>query len=86
MANAVVWDKGEGGRVAQSLIHSLLLPEDVCFFSEGDEDSLVQRLQWHTVAVIPFSFPFRLFRYLNHSSILTLVSVLSVCANDSRLQ
>ena len=28
-ASAIVWDKGEGGRVAQSLVHGLLLPEDV---------------------------------------------------------
>ena len=52
------WDKGHRGRVAQSLVHDLLLPKDVRFFTEGDEDSLVQRLQWHTVAVIFLSFLF----------------------------
>ena len=56
MANAIVWDKREGGRVAQSLVHDLLLPEDDPFFFEGDEDSLVWQLQWHTVAVISLSF------------------------------
>ena len=56
MANALVWDKGEGGMVAQSLVHGLLLPEDDPFFFEGDEDSLVRQLQWHTVAVISLSF------------------------------
>ena len=61
-ASAIIWDKGEGGRVAQSLVHSLLLVEDVRFFSEGDEDSLVRWLQWHTMAMIPLSF---LFVYLN---------------------
>ena len=44
MTNAIVWDKGQGGRVAQSLVHDLLLLKDVRFFSEGDEDSLVRRL------------------------------------------
>ena len=82
-ASAIVWDKGEGGRVAQSLVHGLLLLEDVCFFSEGDEDSLVRRLQWHTVVVISLSFLFCLFKYMNHSSILTLVFVLLVHVNDS---
>ena len=56
MANAIVWDKGEGGMVAQNLVHGLLLPEDDPFFFDGDEDSLVRQLQWHTVAVISLSF------------------------------
>ena len=43
-ASAIVWDKGEGGRVAQSVVHSMLLLEDVRFFSEGDEDLLVWRV------------------------------------------
>ena len=60
-ASVRVWDKGEGGKVAQSLVHGLLLLEDIWFFTEGNEDSLVQRLQWHTVAVIFLSFLFRLF-------------------------
>ena len=38
------WDKGHRGRMAQSLVHGLLLLEDVQFFTEGDEDSLVRRL------------------------------------------
>ena len=42
IASIRTWDKGHGGRVAQSLVHGLLLPEDVQFFTEGDEDSLVQ--------------------------------------------
>ena len=65
MTNAIVWDKGEGGRVAQSLVHDLLLLKDVRFFSEGDEDSLVRRLQWHTIVVISLS---SLFIYLNTES------------------
>ena len=69
--------------MAQSLVHGLLLPEDVRFFSKGDEDSLVQRLQWHTVAVISLSFLFCLFKYMNHSSILTLVFMLPIYADDS---
>ena len=45
-ASAIVWDKGEGGRVEQSLVHGLLLPEDVCFFFEGDDDSYSGILWW----------------------------------------
>ena len=40
-----MWAQGEGGRVAQSLVNGLLLPEDVRFFSNGTEDSIVRRLQ-----------------------------------------
>ena len=82
-ASAIIWDKGEGGRVAQSLVHGLLLLEDVRFFSEGDEDSLVQWLQWHTIVVISPSFLFHLFKYMNHSSILTLVFVFPIRTDDS---
>ena len=49
---------GHWGRVAQSLVHGLLLLEDVRFFTKGDEDLLVRRLQWHTVVVIFLSFLF----------------------------
>ena len=81
--STIVRDKGEGGRVAQSLVHGLLLPKDVHFFFKVDKDSLVRWLQWHTVVVIFLSFLFRLFKYMNHSSILTLVFVLPVHVNDS---
>jgi len=47
-----VWDKGEGGRVAQSLVHGLLLPEDVNTFKEGTDESMGRRFQWYTIAVI----------------------------------
>ena len=30
-----VWEKGEGGRVSQSLVHGLLLLEDVHTFEDG---------------------------------------------------
>ena len=51
-ASVQVWEKGEGGRVVQSLVHDLLLPEDVHAFEEGTEESMGRRLQWHTIAVI----------------------------------
>jgi len=35
-----VWDKGEGGRFAQSLAYGLLLPEDMHAFEEGTEESM----------------------------------------------
>lgn len=46
-----LWDKGDGGRVAQSLAQGLLLPEDIHIYSDGDEESLARQLQWHTIAV-----------------------------------
>ena len=51
-ASVRIWEKGEGGRVAQSLVHGLLLPEDMHTFEEGTEESMGRRLQWHTIAVI----------------------------------
>ena len=33
-ASIKAWAQGQGGRVAQSLVHGLLLPEDVPFFSD----------------------------------------------------
>ena len=63
-ASVRVWDKGEGGRVAQSLVRGLLLPEDVHVFDDGTAESLGQRLQWHTITVNPcslFSFHYLAF-------------------------
>jgi len=51
-ASVRVWEKGEGGCVVQSLVHDLLLLEDVHAFEEGTEESMGRRLQWHTIAVI----------------------------------
>ena len=42
--NVRVWEKGERGRVAQSLVHGLLLPEDVRTFEDGTDESLGRRL------------------------------------------
>ena len=39
-ASIRTWDKGEGGRVAQSLVHGVLLSEDIQFFSDGSEESI----------------------------------------------
>ena len=46
-----VWEKGEGGRIAQTLAQGLLLPEDMHAFKEGSEESMGRRQQWHTIAV-----------------------------------
>ena len=54
MASVRMW--AQGGRVAHSLVSDLLLPEDIQFFSDGSEDSIVRWLQWHTIAVT-FSHP-----------------------------
>ena len=56
-ASVWVWEKGEGGYVAQSLVHGLLLLEDVHAFKEGIKESMVKRLQWHTIAII-FLLPY----------------------------
>ena len=46
---------GVGDHVAQSLVHGLLLPEDVHTFKDGTDESLGRRLQWHTIVVTPWS-------------------------------
>ena len=46
-----MWEKGEGGRIAQTLAKGLLLLDDVHAFKEGSEESMGRRLQWHTVTV-----------------------------------
>ena len=50
-----MWEKGKGGRIAQTLATGLLLPDDVHAFEEGMEESVGHRLKWHTIAVTPFS-------------------------------
>ena len=45
------WEKGKGGRIAQTLATGLLLPDDVHAFEEGSEESVGGKLQWHTIAV-----------------------------------
>ena len=47
-----MWEKGEGGRTAQTLAEGLLLLEDVHAFEEGSEESVGRRLEWHAIAVI----------------------------------
>ena len=50
-----MWEKGEGGRIAQTLAEALLLPEDVQAFEEGSEESVGHRLESHAIAVILLS-------------------------------
>ena len=57
-ASVQVWEKGEGGHLDQSLVHSLLLPKDVSTFADGTEESMGRRLQWHTIAVTSLSLYF----------------------------
>ena len=47
-----MWEKGEGGRITQTLAEGLLLPEDVHAFEEGSEESVGHQLKWHAIAVI----------------------------------
>ena len=46
-----MWEKGEGGRIAQTLAEGLLLPDDMHAFEEGSEESVGHRLEWHAIAV-----------------------------------
>ena len=46
-----MWEKGEGGRITQTLAMGLLLPDDVHAFEDGSEKSVGRRLKWHTIAV-----------------------------------
>ena len=67
LASASVWgwEKGEKGRVAQSLVHGLLLPEDMSAFADGTDESMKRRIQWHTIAVssLPLHPYFFLYAY-----------------------
>ncbi|XP_050290212.1 uncharacterized protein LOC126728439 [Quercus robur] len=45
-----MWDKGEGGRIAQTLAEALQLPKDVHAFEDGSEESMGRRLEWHAIA------------------------------------
>ena len=47
-----MWEKGEGGCIAQTLAEGLLLLDDVHAFEEGSEESVGHRLEWHAIAVI----------------------------------
>ena len=47
-----MWEKGEGGWIAQTLAEGLLLPDDVHAFEDGSEESVRRRLEWHAIAVI----------------------------------
>ena len=47
-----MWEKGEGGRIAQTLAEGLLLPEDVHAFEKGSEESMGRRLEWLAIAII----------------------------------
>ena len=57
-ASVRVWEKGEGGHIAQSLAQGLLLPEDVSAFTDGIKESIGRRLQWHTIAITSLSLYF----------------------------
>ena len=68
-----MWEKGEGGSIAQTLAIGLLLPDDVHAFEEGTEESVGCRLQWHTITVTPYSsITYHLFYFV---AILTSVFV-----------
>ena len=49
--NVRTWSQGQGGWVAESLVHSLLLLEDISCFLEAIEESMTRRLQWHIIKI-----------------------------------
>ena len=63
-ASVRVWEKGERGRIAQSLAQGLLLLEDMSTFADETEESMGRRFQWHTIVVtslfLYFSFSYTL--------------------------
>ena len=68
-----MWEKGEGGCIAQTLAGGLLLSDDVHAFEDGLEESVGRWLEWHTIAVTPCpSITFHTFLF---TSILTFVFV-----------
>ena len=79
--NVWVWEKGAGGRVAQSLVHDLLLLMDVHTFEDGTDESLGRRLQWHTIAVTPNSLFFLRFYIILFYSIHVYVYILLFVIN-----
>ena len=74
IASVRTWVQDEGGRVAQSLAQGLLLPEDVHFFSGGADESLANRLQWHTIMVVHYPT----FLHCLNARVLSLFSCLSL--------
>ena len=68
-----MWEKGEGGRIAQTLAEGLLLPNDVHAFEDESEESVGHRLEWYTIVVTPcLSITFLTFLFI---SVLTSVFV-----------
>ena len=66
-----MWEKGEGGRITQTLAESPLLPDDVHAFEKGSEKSVGHQLEWHAIAVTPYwSITFHTFVF---TSVLTSV-------------
>ena len=81
-ASVWVWEKGEGGRVAQSLVHGLLLPKDVHTFKDGTDESSAAVAHYCGYSELPIPFPilsyfiFILFMYIYF--LLFILNVLSL--------
>ena len=68
-----IWEKGEGGRIAQTLAAGLLLPDDMHAFEDRLEESVGHRLEWHTIAVTLYlSITYHSFLFV---SVLIFVSI-----------
>ena len=45
------WANGQGSQIVHSLGQALQLPSDGQYFSEGSDEAVSLRLEWHTIAV-----------------------------------
>ena len=70
------WALGEGGRIARNLWQGLQLPEDVHYFSDGSDEALATRLQWHSIAVKHLTFYFIYFYFYVYIYIYFLLFVI----------
>ena len=55
------WRSGEGGHISDSLMQALLLLADIEHYSGCQDENLVLKLKWHTIAVSRFFFFFYCF-------------------------
>ena len=80
-ANLRNWSAEKGGRIARSLGQALQLPNDVHYFSDGTDEVVATRLQWHTIAVRLnpcLSLYFLLKTYYYYYYLLFVIAILTV--------
>ena len=78
-SNVRNWALGEGGRIAWNLWQGLQLPEDVHYFSDGSDEALATRLQWHSIAVKRLTFYFIYFYYFYFNVYIYIYILFTFC-------